>query len=302
MIPLSSNQPNARVPLITWTLIGMNVLISLYVWTLPSENAFLTVLVGFGLIPVRIMDGLRVPGADTLPSVATLISHQFIHANLLHLFGNMLYLKVFGEALEMRLGWGKYILFYLFGGVIAGAVHIGSSTLNGDIFTPGIGASGAIAGVLGAYLALWPGKRVTGIVFLPIPIPMKLPTFLVLGWWFVQDYLAGILAITPQSAAVLNDGVAYWAHVGGFIAGMVLAIPLVPSGRRGPDLSDNPFLSRKPLTPLPQAATTKPADSAAALPWTPADVEALDRWIEQRGRKHDLQALDEWQAQKEGRA
>lgn len=295
MIPLSSNQPNPRLPLITWTLIGLNVLISVYVWTLPSADAFLTVLVGFGLIPSRLMDGLRVPGADTLPSMATLISHQFIHANLLHLFGNILYLKVFGEALEMRLGWGKYILFYLLGGVIAGVVHIASSTLNGDIFTPGIGASGAIAGVLGAYLALWPGKRVTGIVFLPIPIPMKLPTFLVLGWWFVQDYLAGLLAITPQNAAVLNDGVAYWAHVGGFIAGMVLAIPLVPSGGRKPDLNDNPFLSSKPLKQLPTTPPAKTADSAP-LPWTPADLEALDRWIEQRGNQRAIEAGEQRQS------
>jgi membrane associated rhomboid family serine protease len=292
----------------TWTFIGLNLLVSLYVWTLPGDIDALKLLIGYGVIPQRIFDNLRVGGGDLLPSLLTLITHQFLHGGLLHLVGNMLFLKVFGEALEMRLGWGGYILFYLLGGVVAGVVHMLASTVTGETLIPTIGASGAVSAILGAYLALFPGKRVTAIIFIPIPLPLKLPTFIVLGWWFVQDYIAGIITITPQAAAGLVDNVAYWAHIGGFVLGMLVALPLLPPNRPHRRRAAPPLAPALRAAPpgsvagqlLQSPSAQSPSAQTPLLPasqdvsWTATDGDLLDQWVQRRDHSQEIDTLEEW--------
>ena len=156
------------------------------------------------------------------PRFAALVTSQFLHGSWIHLAGNMLFLWVFGNDLEDRLGRIRFLPFYLVCGGIAGLVQ---SAVDSRSDTPLIGASGAIAGVLGAYILLYPRAEVWSII-IPIPIPFRVPAFIVLGVWFLFQFLyAG-----GQSEG--GGGVAYWAHVGGFIAGMLLIHPFLVG--RGP--------------------------------------------------------------------
>ncbi|MBX3082752.1 MAG: rhomboid family intramembrane serine protease [Anaerolineae bacterium] len=291
MLPLSSNQGTMRIPFVTWGLIAINVLVSFYLWTNMSEARLEAVTVDYGTVPNRIIAQLQHPTADLVPALLTLITSQFLHGGLLHLFGNMLYLKVFGEAVEMRLGWLGYLLFYLAAGTVAGIAHILFSSRTGSLLIPAIGASGAIAGVLGAYFAMFPGKRVTGIVFVPIPIPMKLPTFVFLGWWFVQDYFSALVSITDYNREIMSEGIAHWAHIGGFVMGMLAVLPLLPSIRKEQaqaeaiDIVLPNYATRELLAPRVEPTPTT----------SEFDLEALERWRKQQRNTSDMDLLDEWQ-------
>lgn len=291
MLPLSSNQGTMRIPFVTWALIAINVLVSFYLWTNMSEARLEAVTVDYGTVPNRIITQLQHPTADLVPALLTLITSQFLHGGLLHLFGNMLNLKVFGEAVEMRLGWLGYLLFYLAAGTVAGIAHILFSSRTGSLLIPAIGASGAIAGVLGAYFAMFPGKRVTGIVFVPIPIPMKLPTFVFLGWWFVQDYFSALVSITDYNREIMSEGIAHWAHIGGFVMGMLAVLPLLPSIRKEQaqaeaiDIVLPNYATRELLAPRVEPTPTT----------SEFDLEALERWRKQQRNTSDMDLLDEWQ-------
>lgn len=290
MIPLSSNQSTRYTPIVTWLLILINVGVSVYLWTVSDEQQIRNAIVFFGVVPGRIMGGLQQPSADTLPALLTLITAQFLHGGVWHLVGNMLYLKVFGEAVEMRLGGLGFLLFYLASGLVGGIAHIIFASRMASLFIPAIGASGAIAGVLGAYFAMFPGKRVTGLVFVPIPIPLKLPAFLVLGWWFVQDYFSALLAITPYNREILSQGIGYWAHIGGFVVGMIAVLPFLPGIRR------REAKAALPPPTLPNYATREllPKKAAATPTASEFDLEALQQWRKQHAQDNrDL--LDQWQ-------
>jgi len=176
----------------------------------------------FGVIPARyfyqgfIIDGEVVP-IKMSERIIPLFSSMFLHGGWIHLLGNMLYLWIFGDNVEDRVGHFRYVVFYLLCGLSASGAHI---LANPESTVPSIGASGAIAGVLGAYVMLYPHARVA--VLFPIIIffqVIQLPAVVVLGLWFFEQFLNGTLALTANTAA--TGGVAWWAHIGGFLTGMI---------------------------------------------------------------------------------
>lgn len=227
MLPIGDNDsPNRRFPIVTWILIAVNVLVFLYELTLSTpqlEQLFQT----WGAVPGHITNALGHPAAaGSLQALATLITSQFLHAGWLHIIGNMLFLYVFGDDIEDVLGAPLYLLFYLFCGIVAGlAQTFILSKMLGAENEPGIGASGAIAGVLGAYIVLYPSRRIT--VLTPVGgsggmAPGGIPAIVMLGVWFLEQFFAGITALTPGAA---QSNIGFWAHIGGFIAGLILILP-----------------------------------------------------------------------------
>jgi membrane associated rhomboid family serine protease len=177
-------------------------------------------VLSFGMIPYFVLRGEK---------LYTLFTSMFLHADIWHLGGNMLFLYVFGDNVEDTFGHGRYLVFYLISGLAADLVFIGAQSLSTDptaLLVPTIGASGAIAGVLGAYLILYPRARILTLIFVGFIFIVPLPAILFLGFWFVYQLLYGMLALGVEAAT----GIAYWAHVGGFVAG--IAFGLVWRGRK----------------------------------------------------------------------
>lgn len=209
MIPIRDQIPTRRTPVITYLLIAANVFVYLLLWLSGSSQDVL--FYQYGLIPAHFSTGIH------LSDIANIFTSMFMHAGLLHLGGNMLYLWIFGDNVEDCMGRGKFFLFYLVGGVIASITHI---LTNPGSTIPTVGASGAIAAVLGAYLVLFPRSRV--LTFIPIGFLLRLtavPAVIVLGMWFFLQLFDGVLALGGADVG----GVAVWAHIGGFVAGMLLA-------------------------------------------------------------------------------
>lgn len=226
MFPVADGARSRQLPLATWFLVGINALVFVFELEL-SRRGLNRFIMNWGLIPHNVLVGLDQPlAAESIHAFLTLITAQFIHGGWLHIIGNMLFLVVFGPAVEEQLGSIPYLLFYVVCGIVAGLVQIFVvAPMFSAQFDPNIGASGAIAGVLGAYLILHPGRWVTVIVpIFIIPLPLRLPAFILIGWWFIQQLFYGVLSLNPADA---NSGVAFWAHVGGFIAGMLFMIPVV---------------------------------------------------------------------------
>ncbi len=177
----------------------------------------------FALIPTQVTSGLD-PG-----DVGDVFSSMFMHAGLAHIGGNMLYLWIFGDNVEDALGHAGYIVFYLLGGIIASAAHV---LTNPNSVVPTVGASGAIAAVLGAYMVLYPQSRVMTLITLGYFIRLTMvPAVILLGFWFVLQFFQGVLSF---GMAADVGGVAFWAHVGGFVAGYVLARLVVRPERARP--------------------------------------------------------------------
>lgn len=226
MIPLSDPENRRRsFPIVTVLIIALNVVVFLYQVTLPAhvlENFVLS----YGVSPIEITSGQDLPPAGPDPIWLTIFTSMFLHGGWAHLLGNMLYLWVFGDNVEEALGTVTYLAFYLATGIAGSLAHIltdpGSSI-------PSIGASGAISGVLAAYMILYPGARVnTLLLFFPFIRIVALPAIVLIGFWIVLQLVSGLgtLGITE------TGGVAYWAHIGGFAAGLVLALPFRGLGRR----------------------------------------------------------------------
>jgi membrane associated rhomboid family serine protease len=210
MIPVRDEIPTRRVPVVNYALIALNILVFIAMWLAGSSAE--SWVYEFAMIPANARDGV------SLGDVADIFTSMFMHAGLAHLAGNMLYLWIFGDNVEDRLGPGAYLAFYLVGGVVASLTHV---LLNPASEIPTVGASGAIAAVLGAYLVLYPSSRVQ--TFVPIgPVFMKLtvlPAAVVLGLWFLLQLFETVLALGGPDVS----GVAFGAHVGGFVAGMIMA-------------------------------------------------------------------------------
>jgi len=151
---------------------------------------------------------------------------MFLHADILHLGGNMLFLYIFGDNVEDVFGHGRYLAFYFLSGLAASAAFIWTQLFWGDVSTIAIGASGAIAGVLGAYIILYPGARILTLVFIGFIYIVPVPALFFLGFWFVYQLLYGMLTLGIEAVA----GIAYWAHIGGFVAGIFFG--LVWRGRK----------------------------------------------------------------------
>ena len=209
MIPLRDNIKSSTRPFITYLFLAINILVFLYELSLgPKLDNFIKI---FGATPHNIFH------YQGVSSYATIISSMFIHANFAHIIGNMLFLWIFADNVEDRLGHVKFFFFYLVCG-IAGTLLHGVTATNSTI--PMVGASGAISGVLGAYVLLFPKARILAIV--PLGFFMRityLPSIVFLGIWFLFQFLFGIVSVGAGS------GVAYFAHIGGFAAGLILALP-----------------------------------------------------------------------------
>jgi membrane associated rhomboid family serine protease len=214
MIPLRDANPTQRTPVVTITLIVINVLIYLYEWSLSgSEAQLLAFFDQWAIIPEQLT-------TNFVPETITLISAMFLHGSWLHLIGNMLYLWIFGDNIEDRLGKARYIIFYLLGGLAASAAQI---FIDPDSSIPNLGASGAIAGVLGGYLILYPQARILTLVF---RVMTQVPAYIVLGLWFVLQLFQGVGSLGVMTDAQ-QGGVAFFAHIGGFVAGMLLIKPFL---------------------------------------------------------------------------
>ena len=223
VLPLRDIQPRQRFPFITIAFIAVNVAMFLYERSLGSELQ--SYLEANAFVPTAYF----VPGNWLADGKAVLLS-MFLHGGWAHLLGNMLYLWIFGDNVEDRLGHGGYVLFYLFCG---GAATLAHAYTNAGSGVPSIGASGAIAGVLGAYLVMFPRARVLTLVPLGYFMRMtELPALLVLGMWFVLQLFSGTLSLGAQS--VQASGVAWWAHIGGFVAGLVVGMLFRGRARRPP--------------------------------------------------------------------
>jgi membrane associated rhomboid family serine protease len=215
MIPFRDNIPSRSFPLITILIIVTNVLV--FVYELSLGRGLERLIMHYGVVPANVLGWPR----SDLPLAAVALpffTSMFLHGGWLHLIGNMWYLWIFGDNVEDRLGHFSYLIFYLLCGLGAGIVH---TILNAGTEIPSVGASGAIAGVLGAYVVSYPFARVLTLipifVFLQV---IEIPALLVLGFWFVMQFLSGTasLAVAGGNAG----GVAWWAHVGGFVIGMIL--------------------------------------------------------------------------------
>ncbi len=214
-LPLYDDNPIRRPPLVTYTLIGM--CIGAFLWQLGQQAE--EVAYEYGMIPA-VLFGYTRPGLQPIPPWATLFTSMFLHGGWLHLGGNMLFLWIFGNNVEDLMGRARYLLLYLSSGVAAALVQALSAP---HAFVPMIGASGAIAGVLGAYLVTYPRANVHCFVWIVIFFwILTVPAWILLGLWFATQLLSG-LAASPNS-----PGVAFWAHIGGFGTGVILYLLLRP--------------------------------------------------------------------------
>ena len=209
MFPIRDHNPSERTPFVTYTIIVVNVLVWLYQLSIQSnDTAMAEFLYRWGLFPAAVTEGQEYRG---------LLSHMFLHAGFLHLAGNMLFLWIFGDNLEDQMGHVGFLIFYLASGLVAALAQIApdpASTI------PMVGASGAIAGVMGGYLLLFPRARVDILlIFIIFFRVFTIPAFIVLGLWFALQIFGGLGTPTEEG------GVAYWAHAGGFVAGIVLTLP-----------------------------------------------------------------------------
>ncbi|MCH8814086.1 MAG: rhomboid family intramembrane serine protease [Chloroflexi bacterium] len=228
MIPVTDTVRSRSVPFVNVAIILACIGVFVYELTLSAVdiNAF---FLDYGVIPREITDWVQSPSGLREPS--TVITSAFVHGGWLHLIGNMLYLWVFGDNVEDALGHVWYALFYVLAAAGAVAVQVAVDT---NEFIPMIGASGAIAGVLGAYLVLYPRATVGAVI--PLlwffgPIPM--PAVLLIGFWFLMQVFAGAASIGGDATGV-SEGVAVFAHIGGFVFGFVVVLALRPMIKRRP--------------------------------------------------------------------
>jgi membrane associated rhomboid family serine protease len=215
MIPFRDNIPSRTVPFVNILIILVNVLVFLY--ELGLGRGLDRFIMQNGVVPAAVVAWPQ----SNLPLSAVAIpflTSMFLHGGWLHLIGNMWYLWIFGDNVEDRLGHFTYLIFYLLCGLGAGIVH---TIVNYDTRVPSVGASGAIAGVLGAYLISYPYAKVLTLlpIFIFIQI-IEIPALIVLGLWFVIQFFNGAAALATTSAGA--GGVAWWAHIGGFVLGMIL--------------------------------------------------------------------------------
>ena len=231
MIPLRDANPSRRLALVTILLILVNSVIFFYELTLgPAQLERL--VFSFGVVPAR-LTGLAGPTLPPGGGLETLLTSMFLHGDWLHLIGNMWFLWIFGDNVEDYLGHLRFLLFYLLCGLAAAFVHI-AFNLHSTI--PTLGASGAIAGVLGAYFLLFPRAKVLTLVPVFFVFLLEIPAYIILIYWFLLQFLSGYQMQAIETAT--QGGVAWWAHVGGFVTGIGLALLLRPLRRRVQEVTE----------------------------------------------------------------
>lgn len=210
MIPISDQLPTRIKPVVNYFLIGLNILVFIFMWLAgPRQDAL---VYQFALIPANFLTNINAA------NITDIFTSMFMHGGVAHLVGNMLYLWIFGDNVEDRFGHFGYLIFYLFGGVAASLTHV---MTNPNSQIPTVGASGAIAAVLGAYLVLYPHSRVA--TFIPLGFFFRLtllPASIVLGLWFIIQLFSGFVSLGGPDVG----GVAFWAHIGGFVSGVLVAL------------------------------------------------------------------------------
>ena len=209
MIPIRDEIKTKRIPFVNYTLIAINIIVFLIMVLNPAKID--SIVMGNALIPTDVTQGFK------MSVLKNFITAMFMHAGWMHLISNMLYLWIFGDNIEDRLGHVGYLLFYLAAGIFASGLHIFFIPPSN---VPSLGASGAIAGVLGAYLIFYPQSKV--YTFIPFGYFMRLrplPAIVVLGLWFVMQIFSGVGSMMAQGQ---GGGVAYWAHIGGFVFGLLI--------------------------------------------------------------------------------
>ena len=234
MIPLRDANRIRRTPIVTPALIAACFLVfgwELFLVTQRGEDALNELALRWGLVPAQLLAAIG-RGDWLSTDVLALVTSQFLHGGWLHILGNMLFLWIFGGRVEDRLGRLRFLAFYLAGGVVAGLVQV---LVDPTSAVPMIGASGAISAVLGAYLVLYPRARIQSLVFLGFFYQLiDVPAVLLLGFWLVIQVIDGVAAL---GATDLTGGVAVFAHIGGFAAGAIMALPFrarLPRRAAGP--------------------------------------------------------------------
>jgi membrane associated rhomboid family serine protease len=218
MFPISDDNPRQQTPYVTWTIIGLCVLVFLWQVSLGDEAGQVAVF-QYGMIPARVFGEAELrPELATIPAWTTVLTSMFMHGGWMHLILNVLFLWIFGDNVEDRLGHVKFLIFYLLAGIAATLSQYAIAPESG---VPNVGASGAIAGVLGAYILMFPQARVNVLLGRQI---VAMPAFVVLGMWIVLQLVSGVgtIAYTDESAG----GIAYMAHIGGFVSGLLMAFLL----------------------------------------------------------------------------
>ena len=227
MFPLKDDNPSNTAPIVTVALIVLNAVVFVYQISLEAggpdgARAGQAFIEEFGLVPCRLTGACRVGSELPLP-VLTIFTSMFMHGGLFHIGGNMLYLWIFGNNVEDTLGHTRYLVFYLLSGV---AAALAQTLVGPGSVVPMVGASGAVSGVLGAYLLLFPGAHVTTLIILGYFFRLvQIPAMVVLGFWIVLQVLNGLGSFGA------SGGVAFFAHIGGFVAGMGLLYVLRPRAR-----------------------------------------------------------------------
>ncbi|HLN59557.1 MAG TPA: rhomboid family intramembrane serine protease [Thermoanaerobaculia bacterium] len=233
MIPIRDTIPRQHFPFAVWTLIAVNIVVFIYELKVPRDLTEQFIYL-FGLVPARFTDPGWAASVGFPHTYWPFLTTMFLHGGWLHIIGNMWVLWIFGDNVEDRMGPVRFLLFYLLCGLAAGAVHV---LTNPRSQVPAVGASGAIAGVMAAYFVLFPRARI--VAMFPIffyPVFFQVPAFIYLGFWFLTQFFSGTLAIASQREV---SGIAWWAHVGGFGAGILTfslflrprqARPAVPTG------------------------------------------------------------------------
>jgi membrane associated rhomboid family serine protease len=232
MFPIADDNPRIETPMVTWSIIAVCVLVFFWQLSLGTNGGEIAIY-EFGMIPARLFGAAELdPELVVVPAWSTVFTSMFMHGGWMHLGFNMLFLWIFGDNVEDSMGHARYLIFYLACGT---AAALAQAVVNPDSTVPMVGASGAISGVLGAYLLLHPHATIRTVIFLGLFVTMMhLPALIVLGLWFLMQLVSAALS---NSGA---PGVAFWAHVGGFVAGMALVpffkkrgVPLLqPSHRR----------------------------------------------------------------------
>ncbi|MGO9379773.1 MAG: rhomboid family intramembrane serine protease [Dissulfurispiraceae bacterium] len=217
MFPIKDTVPNRTLPIATWLIIALSGIVFYFEIKLPSKSLEHLIKL-LGIVPAEFTRPYY--GTHSRPFIDYLafVTTMFLHGGWLHILGNMWFLHIFGSKVEDVMGHYRFLAFYLLSGIIASVVYIYVSPRSP---MPVIGASGAIAGVMGAYYVTFPRARIlTFIPIIIIPWLIELPAFLFLGWWFLLQLFSGTVTLVRLAA---DGGIAWWVHIGGFIAGVVLA-------------------------------------------------------------------------------
>lgn len=227
MLPLGDDREAGPAPVVTWAFIALNLLAFFLELGQSTPQALQSFIQAWGVVPREYTSGQDLAPYIPLPFWSTLVTSMFLHGGFAHLGGNMLYLWIFGDNVERRLGHGRFVLFYLACGVAAAVAHI---LFNGRSGVPTVGASGAISGILGGYLLLFPQNRVRVMTSGGVT---AVPAVVMLGLWILIQFVSGFGTIANTEE---TGGVAYMAHIGGFLAGMLL-VTMMGARRRRPALA-----------------------------------------------------------------